>query len=349
MTKSHISVNEASSTPRKVSIQERSVLVGDIIFVNGHGINQAALKQRFSEGGYQVQETRHFLLFLRSEAPTTILIHTFSPDEMNADIKHFLMYELKPLGLIRESHDYGMLLSGIIGSFFPDDTRLAWHGYGAKTLQRFLLFLSTSRTPTRPPFDFYATIGAFATQYQRVCELCIGESFLDAGCESGFLSLIIAERIPFMKRVVGVDIRPDMFTIVRALAEERHLTNVQFEQADLLADDFGLLGPFDTVTALAVLEHFSEAEMYRVLTNLLQLTTQRLIVTVPYEQEAETIYEHKQLFTREKLEHVGQWCLQALGGRGRMWCEECDGGLLLIEKLPSLPTCNGSGMVATIG
>jgi SAM-dependent methyltransferase len=337
MTKNQATLNTASPKNKSISIQERSVLVGEMIVVNGHGANLTLLTQRFAEGGYRVQETPHFFLFTRSEAPTTILLHLFSSEEMNADIKHFLMHELKPLGLIKESQDFGMLFAGIIGSFFPDDIRSAWHGYGAKTLQRFLLFLSTSRTPTRPPFDFYATIGAFATQYQRVCELCVGDSFLDAGCESGFLSLVIAERMPFMTRILGVDIRPDMFTTVRELADERHFSNVQFQPIDLLADDFTLLGEFDTVTALAVIEHFSEAEMYRVLTNLLQVTTQRLIVTVPYEQEAETIYEHKELFTREKLERVGQWCLQALGGKGRMWCEECDGGLLLIEKLPSPP------------
>jgi SAM-dependent methyltransferase len=328
---SQVSIDDTPRA-RKVSIQDRSVLVGDIIVVNGYGVNQAALKQRFAEGSYQEQETPHFLLFTRSEAPTTVLVHWFSPNEMNAEIKHYVMYELKPLGLIHTSRDYGMVLAGLIGSFFPDDTRAAWHGYAAKTLQRFLLFLSTSHTPTLPAVDFYATIGTFATQYQRVCELCVGETFLDAGCESGFLPLIIAERIPFMRRVVGVDIRPDMFAVVRELAEEQGLSTVEFRQADLLDDQLDQLGQFDTVTALAMLEHFSETEMYRVLTNLLQITAQRLIVTVPYEQEAETIYEHKQLFTHEKLEAVGRWCLQTLDGKGRMWCEECDGGLLLVEK-----------------
>jgi SAM-dependent methyltransferase len=335
VTENQASINTTSPKIKSVSSQERSVLVGEMIVVNGHGVNLTLLKQRFSEGGYQVQETPHFLLFTRSEAPTTILVHVFSSEEMNADIKHFLMHELKPLGLIKESRDFGMLLAGIVGSFFPDDIRSAWHGYGAKTLQRFLLFLSTCRTPTRPPFDFYATIGAFTTLYQRVCELCVGESFLDAGCESGFLPLIIAERMPFMFRIVGVDIRPDMFTVVRELAEERHLSNVQFVQADLLADDLGQLGQFDTVTALAVIEHFSQKEMYQVLANLLRVTTHRLILTVPYEEEAEVIYEHKQTFTRKKLEEVGQWCLREIEGMGRIWCEDCDGGLLLVERVPS--------------
>lgn len=329
-----VSINHTHPKARKVSIQERSVPVGDMIVVNGYGVNLVALKQRFAEGGYHAQETAHFLLLTRSEAPTTILVHWFSPEEMNAEIKHYVMYELKPLGLIHTSQDFGMVLAGLIGSFFPDDTRAAWHGYAANTLQRFLLFLSTSHTPGLPPIDFYATIGTFATQYQRVCELCVGETFLDAGCESGFLPLIIAERIPFMTRVVGIDIRPDLFAVVRELAEEQGLTAVEFKQVDVFDDQLDQLGQFDTVTALALLEHFSETEMYRVLTNLLRITARRLIVTVPYEQEAETIYEHKQLFTREKLEAVGRWCIQLLAGKARMWCEECDGGLLLIEKRP---------------
>ncbi len=135
-----------------------------------------------------------------------------------------------------------------------------------------------------------------------------------------------------MERIVGVDIRPDLFPVARELAQEWQINNVQFVQADLLAPDLSHLGQFATVTALGVLEHFSEEEMYQVLTHLLAVTTHRLILHVPYEQEPELIYEHKQIFTRAKLEAVGQWCLRQLGGRSRMRCEECEGGLLLIEK-----------------
>lgn len=333
MTKSHTAVNDGSPLTRKVPIQDRSVLVGDIIVVNGHGVNLSTLKQRFAEGGYHIQETPHFLLFTRSAAPSTILVHRFTLEEMNADIKQYVVYELKPLGLITRSSDFGEIFSGVIGSFFPKDAHFAWHEYGAKTLQRFLLFLSTARTPT--VFNFYATIGVFANWYQRVCELCVGDSFLDAGCESGFLPLIIAERIPFMERVVGVDIRPDLFATMEDIAMERQLNCVRFVQADLLAPDFSTLGTFDTVTALGVIEHFSEAEMYRVLINLLAVTKQRLILTVPYEEEPEIIYEHKQLFTRAKLEALGTWCLAQWGGAGRQWCEDADGGLLLIERRSS--------------
>ncbi len=331
--------NQPSTNPttptktKKISIQDRSVLVGEMIVVNGYGVNKDALKTRFAEGKYTWNETPHFLLFSRSASPSSVLVHFFAPEEMNADIKHYVVFELKPLGLLTTSADFGTIFSGIIGSFFPDDARAAWHGYGAKTLQRFLLYLSTAQTPHK--FDYYATIGAFATWYQRVCELFVGQSFLDAGCESGFLPLIIAERIPFIAESVGVDIRPNMFAVARELAEEWRLPPVRFEVADLLSNTFHTIGTFATVTAHGVIEHFSEEEMYKVLTHLLAVTSHRLILVVPYEDEAEVLYEHKQLFTREKLEAVGQWCIQQLDGAGRTWCEDCDGGLLLIERLPS--------------
>jgi SAM-dependent methyltransferase len=329
MPESQTTINNVHPKTKQVSIQERSVLVGEMIVVNGHGANRTLLKQRFAEGGYQVQETPHFLLFTRSEAPTTILVHVFASEELHADIKHFVTLELKPSGILNGSQRFGEVLAGIVGSFFPTDVRRAWSYFGSNTLQRFLIYLSTVSTP---PYPDYTSIGSFATQYQRVCELCAGKTFLDAGCESGFLPVLIAERLPFMERVVGIDLRPDMFEVVGALAQERHLTTVEFLQADLLSEDFAVLGRFDTVTAIGVLEHFVEAEMYRVLDNLLKVTRQRLIVIVPYEREPEFVYGHEQTFTPEKLESVGTWCVEQLGGKGRIWLEECIGGLLLIER-----------------
>ena len=141
------------------------------------------------------------------------------------------------------------------------------------------------------------------------------------------------EHFPSLKRVVGVDIHTSPFPIVHSIAEERHLKNVQFLQADVLAENFKALGYFDTVVALHLLEHFTEADMYQALVNLLQVTSRRLIIAIPYEDgEPETIYGHEQLFSRTKLEAVGNWCLQHSGGVGRVTCEDCAGGLLMIER-----------------
>ena len=334
MTENQATLNARSPIHKIVSIQERSVLVGELIVVNGHGANLTLLKQRFAEGGYQVQETPHFLLFTRPKEPTTVLVHLFGAEELHADIKHFVTLELKLSGILNSSQRFGEVLAGIVGSFFPTDVRRAWSYFGANTLQRFLIYLSTVSTP---PYPDYTSIGSFATQYKRICELCAGKTFLDAGCESGFLPVLIAERLPFMERVVGIDLRPDMFDVVRALARERHLSTVEFLRADLLSEDLATLGRFDTVTAIGVLEHFTEADMYRVLDNLLRVTVQRLIAIVPYEREPELVYGHEQIFTPEKLESVGKWCVERLGGKGRIWVEECIGGLLLLERTQPEP------------
>jgi len=49
---------------------------------------------------------------------------------------------------------------------------------------------------------------------------------------------------------VGVDIDQEAFTVAREIAEEWYLKQVRFAQTDLLAEDFPMLGRFDTVVAL---------------------------------------------------------------------------------------------------
>ena len=309
--------------------------MGEVIVVNGYRANRTALKARFAEGGYKLHETRHFWLFTRSEEPQTILVHWFAPEEMTTNIPGYLAEELKPFGLVNSNHQLGELFAGVVGgALFPADVQRAWNYFGANTLQRLLAFLGPSTTLSVTEYGIFA---ASAFLYQRVLELCMGERFLDAACNGGFLSLLLAERVPFVREAIGVDLDANVFRVAQDLAAERHLINVRYLQADLRADNFSALGTFDTVTALHVLEHFSEAEMYRVLTNLLQVTTHRLICAVPYEAEPSQAFDHKQLFTRQKLEAVGAWCLEQMQGKARMWYEDLprQTGLLLIERLVS--------------
>jgi 2-polyprenyl-3-methyl-5-hydroxy-6-metoxy-1,4-benzoquinol methylase len=319
--------------PKRVPIRERAFTIGDLTGINGYHANQTLLKQRFSEGGYQLQETPHFMLCTRTAVPSTILMHWLAPEEIDADIGKKFMQELKPLGLISDTQQFGQVFAVVLFSLFPHEPQQALQLYATNTMQRYRTLLAGTSIE-RPISD--STIHAFAEVYRRVFQLRVGESFLDAGCSFGFLPLLIAECFPSIAQVVGIDIETESFPIVRAIAEKQHLKNVRFTQADLLADDFASLGAFDTVTALHILEHFNESDMYRVLTNLLQIMSQRLILAVPYESdEPEIVYGHKQLFSRNKLEVVSTWCLRQLGGQGKISYEECAGGLLLIERLSS--------------
>ena len=91
------------------------------------------------------------------------------------------------------------------------------------------------------------------------------------------------------------------------------ITNVEFVQSDLLSPEFTEVGMFDTVTAIHLLEHFLENQVPQTLGNLLKVTRQRLLIAVPHKQQAEVAYGHKQVFSREKLEQWGKWCMDQLG------------------------------------
>jgi SAM-dependent methyltransferase len=326
----------SATQARTTSIQERSVRVGDVIVVNGYRVNRSSLQARFAEGGYHVHKTKHFLLFTRAEDPRLILVHWFAPEELHTNLSHYLVEELRTFDVISSNAVLGELMTGIVGgTLYPDDVRRAWNYFGSNTLQQ-LLTLVSSTLPSHLPD--YGSLGASATLYQRVLELGVGERFLDAACNGGYFPLLIAERIPFVSQVVGVDLDAAVFQVAQELANERELTTVHYLQADLLATDFSTIGMFDTVTALHVLEHFTEAEMYRVLANLLNVTAHRLIVAVPYEEDKPSpAYDHKQLFTQAKLQAVGAWCIEHLHGAARMWYEDITppGGLLLIERHPA--------------
>lgn len=333
----HQPVAHASAHPsRKIPIHERSVRVGDVVVINAHRANRRLLKQRFAEGGYHLHQTKHFLLFTRAEEPKIVLVHWFAPEEITTNIPGYLSEELKPFGVIHSNQRLGELFAGIVGgTLYPGDVQRAWNYFGANTLQRLLAFLGSATTLGVADYGIF---GESALLYQRVCELCVGERFLDAACNGGFLSLLLAERVPFVREAVGVDIDAGVFQVAQELARERQLATVRYQQADLLAADFCTIGIFDTVTALHVLEHFSEEDMYRVLINLLKVATRRLIFAVPYEVgEPSVAYDHKQLFDRAKLEAVGSWCIEQLQGAARMWSENLphSAGLLLVERISS--------------
>ncbi|MGI9058282.1 MAG: methyltransferase domain-containing protein [Ktedonobacteraceae bacterium] len=319
-----------ADTPKQVRFQERAFPMGKMIGVNAYRINRIALKQRLIDGEYALHETPHFLVCTKTAAPTMI-VHWFSPKAIDSDLGQYFMEELKPLGILANVESFGDVFGAVVGSICPKNPEQAWHLFGVNTLQRYhTLLTANSHTP-----HYDSPVDVFATLYRRVCKLVVGASLLDAGCSFGFLPLVVAERVPTLTTVVGADIRTEPFPVTRAIASERHLTAVQYVQADLLTDDVCALGQFDTVTVLHVLEHFNESDMYRVLTNLLEIASHRLIIGVPYEPgEPELAYGHEQLFTPDKLKAVGRWCLEQWHG-GQMQCEECAGGLLFLDRPPS--------------
>ncbi|GAC1458316.1 MAG: hypothetical protein PVS3B3_08590 [Ktedonobacteraceae bacterium] len=317
---------------RRVSLQERTLPVGNVVGINGYKVNKAILRKSIADEGHTIYETSHFFVVLRSMFPSVVVIHWFAPAQIDVRLGDYIIQELRPLGILTDTEDYDAVFGAIVGSLFPHEAQQAWYLYTANTYRQ-LQHLSYSTSA----LYVNSTLHTFATLYRRVYDLRVGKHFLDAGCSSGFLPLLLAEHVSSLSQVVGIDIRPQPFASARAFAKEHNLKNVQFIQADLLDNTVCELGSFDTITLLHVLEHFSEQAMYTVLTNLLAMTSQRLIIAVPYEHgKPERVYGHEQIFSQAKLEEVGRWCLQQWNGEGTTRYENCADGLLVIERIKNV-------------
>jgi 2-polyprenyl-3-methyl-5-hydroxy-6-metoxy-1,4-benzoquinol methylase len=146
--------------------------------------------------------------------------------------------------------------------------------------------------------------------------------------------VLVAERESHAESsIVGVDSRLDAIHLSQNLAALMHHQDLTFLQLDLVSAQFvEEIGTFDTVTAIHLLEHLPEAQLPLAFQHLLQVTRHRLMVAVPYETNATKAYGHEHVFTKETLEHWGQWCVEALDGAARFWCENVAGGLLVIDR-----------------
>ena len=96
-----------------------------------------------------------------------------------------------------------------------------------------------------------------------------GTRLLDAGCGSGWLSRLVAERMPDCD-VVGVDANPDHVDFATQKAREAGLRNLTYEVGEIGDLPFGP-GSFDRVWSLMVIMFLPDCR--RALTDLARLLT----------------------------------------------------------------------------
>ncbi len=306
-----------------------AVIIGDfkILYRPGQSFEHARTKLR--KQGLNIQETPHFLLGLTPTAQGATVVHRLAPDEVDNNITQYLMEELEPYGLMASDRAFSAALIGVVNSITPGNPTDAWGLFSLNTLKR--LSERVDNPPTN--LEHYDFISSFANIYHHLFSLKAGKSLLDVGCACAFWPLLVAEREKGNHgRIVGVDNRQDAIVLSQNMASLAGIKNVEFQQLDLLSPEFTKVGTFDTVTAIHLLEHFSEDQLPQVLENLLKVTRQRLLIAVPHEQQAEVAYGHKQVFSREKLEQWGKWCVDQLGGKGSFFYEEVMGGVILVQR-----------------
>lgn len=100
--------------------------------------------------------------------------------------------------------------------------------------------------------------GADLALLPEICGLTGAEEVLDVATATGHTALALA---PYARRVVGVDLTPEMLAIAREQAERRGMDNVTFLTADAEALPF----PderFDVVTCRIAAHHFPDVERF---------------------------------------------------------------------------------------
>lgn len=318
-------------TPNTVLSKPEAVRVNNVVVQAV--CNQGALRQqqlRLLTRGYEVSETRHFLVYQHAPSQQTILLHTFDQTEIDADLICYIENELPAFGFISTEKDFGAILFAVLASTFssPRHQPTIWHRFCVNSLTKLRNQLDH---PLPVSSSAVSYITPFAAVYRRVFELFVGQSLLDVGCSFGFLPVLMAEHAP-EATIMGCDLNPDVLGFAADLAVTTGVHQVLFSLQDVLDPTIRCLGSFDTITALHLLEHLQERDMPVALTHLLQMTSKRLIIAVPYEEHVQALYGHAQLFTPEKLHSWGRWCIDTLEGAGRYWYEEVMGGILLVER-----------------
>jgi SAM-dependent methyltransferase len=307
----------------------RAVVVDTFKVIFQPGPTYEKTRAQLVRQGLPVYETPHFLFARVPASPFILLVHHFSAQEIDNSLGEYLVQELAPHELLPGEEAFSSALIGVVTSILPDDPVAAWGFFSLNTLQRLAAKLDMSSPATNEP----DLLLPFARIYRRLSELLIGSSLLDVGCACAFWPVLVAQRYAEQfKRIVGVDNRTDALALSEQLAALVQSDTTKFSLADVLAPEFTALGRFDTVTAIHLLEHLSETLLPDALMHLLQVTRHRLLIAVPYEDQPTLAYGHAQVFTREKLEEWGRWCVERLNGKGKMHCEDLEGGLLLIER-----------------
>lgn len=314
--------------------KQEAVRIGNFLILAKQ--DDLALQQHSSDflaRGYQIHKTDHFVICQHPGSEQVILFHTFDQHTIDADLICLIESELTSILSLASAQFFGAMLFGILASTFPHPRQqeVIWRQFCVNTLHRLSGLVLQPALPTPAPIFPLSYITPFASIYRRVVELAIGQRFLDVGSSFGFFPILLAEMRP-PAHVIGCDKNSDILAVATDLAQVSSARNTEFMFKDVLAGDFEMIGHFDTVTAIHLLEHLSEEEVPRSIEHLLHVTRQRLLISVPYEERATLAYGHQQVFTREKLEQWGRWCMEHLENQGRFWCEDVMGGLLVVER-----------------
>jgi hypothetical protein len=292
-----------------------------------------------------------------------VVVHDFSPAQIDNNIGYYVANELLPLltNLHHRQEDqyryspqelFERSVGAIVRSMDGNERR-AWHLFYDNTLSALSASASSGAYDAAhdilpalaadfpPADDFIAEFGAIYQQaIHLVTELKQGSlcpyTVFDVATCFGFFPLSLAKTIREKGasdawHIVACDLNPALVALASDYARQRQFTAVTFCLADILVDDIQQTlpvaeRPFDVVTAIHLLEHLDPEQTSIALTQLWQLTGQRLIIAVPLEETPDARFGHRQVFNRQRLQALGK----QLGGHYDYF--EYHGGWLVIDR-----------------
>ncbi len=151
--------------------------------------------------------------------------------------------------------------------------------------------------------------------------LPFGGKVLETGCSSGTVTIEIA-KLPQVREVVGIDLRPDAIATANELLHSlRAKGNISTADAQKVRFEVSAIedvktadGSYDSVCAFEVLEHLTIADFHKAMTNMLRLLLPEgaFLMSVPnrYPDQFYTdakrarwnALDHKDYFSKESLE-----------------------------------------------
>lgn len=245
--------------------------------------------------------------------------HRLRPDEVDDDLAGLLVDELFGPGWVRGAELFERLFTGVVLSMSPDPLQ-AWELFYRNTT-RHLETLRAGGGNGGAAASVHGCIAGYAPVYERAEALVPAGSVLELGSCFGFLSLRLATR---GHDVTASDVAAGTVRLLAAVAPRLgvRLTTVLADAARLPLEDECV----DTVLAIHLLEHLDAAHGAAVLREAVRCARRRVVVAVPFEQEADESFGHVRTVDLDDLRAWGR----ASGLRYDV--AEHHGGWLVLER-----------------
>ncbi len=207
--------------------------------------------------------------------------HDLRPEELCDELAVLLAEQLVDIGALRGQSEFELVFTGVVRSTV-DGAVPSWLRFYRNSIER----LEGGRTA-------FAPIHAWAaTQMQ-------GRRLIDLGSCFGFFPLRMARQ--------GIDVlatdlsEPAMHLLTQmSSALRRPLNTLACDAADVPLPDRCA----DTVTALHLIEHLPSDTVEAVLDEAVRLAQRRVVVAVPFEDEARECYGHIRRFDLVGLQRI---------------------------------------------